>query len=325
MASLHLTRRVCGSFVDEPSHGCCACRSHSPASVYHRGVSRGVPALLFGALLGACSLSTDLDSLSSGGGGETSTGATGGGGGIAGGGGDKGVAGGGEGGLGGATSMGGAGGSGGSSDLVVVSFGSNAGDDFQNHFADAVLKAAGKSGNNYGAAIALWLAESSIGHNVSLIHVDVSRLPAGIEIVSAELTLTVKCWNIAPSLGVCDDTARPVTPQVFVTQLTEPWDEGTLNGQSGEASYNRRKPGISWSTAGGSHDAVVLASFEPSLIGAKHEIAIDEAVVQAWVDSPDDNHGLRFEYVGEAAVAFSSSEALPPNTRPRFVVTYRVP
>ncbi|HXI69439.1 MAG TPA: Ig-like domain-containing protein [Verrucomicrobiae bacterium] len=98
-----------------------------------------------------------------------------------------------------------------------------------------------KSNNNknYGGATNLVVSGDAGHEKRTLVRFDLSALPTNTTIVSANLVLT--------KIGGTATAARNIS----IHRLTNDWTENTLNNANGEASWNKRKTGVSWKTPGG--------------------------------------------------------------------------
>jgi hypothetical protein len=171
---------------------------------------------------------------------------------------------------------------------------------------------AGTPGLNYGASP---LIDSGVGCT-GLLRFDLQALPS--EAVVIEATLVV--WpEVAPS----------IEGRVDVHRVSEEWEEGSFDGAPGEANYDRRLPGVDWTTPGarppGSAEDAALHTFHPGVYQAQ-EIPLPSSVVQAWIDAPLTNHGIAFygfDYGSEddEHPHFLSSESGQAALRPLLTVT----
>jgi hypothetical protein len=134
----------------------------------------------------------------------------------------------------------------------------------------------------------------------SLLRFDTRNVPAGMKVVQAQLYLYV-----FDPLESGDAVFQPVT---------EDWSEGN-------ATYNNRKTGTSWQMAGGTVGPAA-AQFTPRAEG-EYVIALPPALVQAWLDLPAANFGLRLRSTSMDGRGgqFRSSESDFMDTRPLLLLT----
>jgi hypothetical protein len=120
-----------------------------------------------------------------------------------------------------------------------------------------------------------------------LLQFDLSAVPAGATITSADITL---------SLGSStSDTVR-------FHKVTSPWTEATA----------------SWSTHGTAWNSTVEGSFTAGIYGSRTFSAT--ALVQSWVSNPSTNNGMLFEQTANRT-QMKTSEA-SADRRPKLVVCY---
>lgn len=190
--------------------------------------------------------------------------------------------------------------------------------------------ASGELGN--GAGIFLWCGRTGSrgGSTVSrtLIRFDLSSIPAGSTINSAQLKLRLE--QASPTGGTRTSTAH---------KLLLSWGEGPASASAGtgtapgtgDATWNFRAfPVAPWTTPGGDFVAAPSASvaistttLSPSFLGPGMI-----ADVQSWVASPATNFGWIIrgvENVDGTARKFSSREISVPASRPVLVVDFTPP
>jgi len=141
----------------------------------------------------------------------------------------------------------------------------------------------------------------------ALIRFDLRAIPSGATVESAVLT-----WVVFDP----GTSAEVMSAQV----LLMPWTEAT-------ATWYQATDGVAWPTEGALGDAVAAARIvddvQPHAAGA---LALDlpASVVQAWVDAPATNFGLRWQATGTDLLRLRSREAAD-DQRPLLTVTYRPP
>lgn len=164
-----------------------------------------------------------------------------------------------------------------------------------------------------------------------LIRFDLSVLPVGTEVLSAELTLYQS--NVPPG-------AFPLS--VSLHRVLEEWGEGASDGigpegqgapaQTGDATWFHRLYNTElWADEGGTFTASASASstIGPTLGDYSWTCTTGLlADIQAWLDNNESNFGwiiLGGEEGGGTARRFNSRSNSQTDTRPRLRVVYRVP
>jgi hypothetical protein len=142
----------------------------------------------------------------------------------------------------------------------------------------------------------------------ALQRIDVSSIPPGSTIESAQIVLTLN-----------DDPVED--GQVEAQVLREGWSEGNAN-------FNRADFNDPWSTPGAGGSAVVstvVGSFEGRTSNADVIVDLPPAVVQLWVQVPATNFGIRWRSTSPTARGgqWHSSESDVATRRPYLRVTYR--
>lgn len=158
---------------------------------------------------------------------------------------------------------------------------------------------------------------------------DLSAIPAGSIILSAEFRLTL---DRAPGLSGA--------PAMTLHRMTSSWGEGTsvadpFGGGSGAAAadgdatwLHRFYPVDLWSQPGGDYDAAVLATaVVPETHGPYQWGSTPELVfaVQSWLNTPGTNFGCMLrgdETAVPSARRFFTREAAGPDQRPHLLITY---
>jgi glucose/arabinose dehydrogenase len=152
----------------------------------------------------------------------------------------------------------------------------------------------GMPNNNAGATGWISAGRDGIGGiRRGLFRFDLSSIPAGSTITSAEVQLTVVKVPATGSVNSTFDLFR----------LTADWNEGTKGGNNGasastgEATWNARMRGtVNWTSPGAKSDAVATASASTA-VNSTHNArytwsgASLVADVQFWLDNPSQNFG----------------------------------
>jgi hypothetical protein len=166
--------------------------------------------------------------------------------------------------------------------IFEVSFGERADADVKRVTYDTFLDS-NAAVHNFGVHgdLHTWEWDSSA---TSLLRFDLTFIPPGATIVEATLEL----WSDAEG-----GTLQSGSLAGF--RMLEAWEEGEYDWESGVANWEYRLPGVVWTTAGarqGSHADEILFEFDLAEFDTAYEVSIPPEVVQAWVDDPDDNHGM---------------------------------
>jgi hypothetical protein len=144
----------------------------------------------------------------------------------------------------------------------------------------------------------------------AMMRFDLSSIPAGATILSANLTV----WTTTAgglTMGSTD-----------VYRLLEDWNEA-------KADWTNRDPGHNWTTAGaqspGSRDASPIANFTPAANDTQYVVALPASVVQGWLASPGSNDGIVFvnRDTPNLSVILVSKEGADATKHPRLDVTYQ--
>ena len=148
----------------------------------------------------------------------------------------------------------------------------------------------------------------------ALMRIDVSALPAGAVVVSAQLRLSTT------------GNGHLASGRIAIYPLLEDWDEGAADDGVGVASWALRSGVTPWATIGagapGSRGTTPLATFTPSADDTSYDIALPPAIIEAWRD-PGANHG--FILVAESAGSesgFFVSRGGARAKRPLLTVTF---
>ena len=138
---------------------------------------------------------------------------------------------------------------------------------------------------------------------VVLMRFDLSALPPGTSIVSAELHV----WTDFDPGQTC--TFYPVL---------ESWDETTT-------TWNVRTTGTAWMTAGAappSRSTTAAATVLPAAAETEYTVALPPAVVTGWVTSPTTNNGLVITTTDADGTRFSTREHAMAARHPYLRVTH---
>ena len=158
---------------------------------------------------------------------------------------------------------------------------------------------------------------------------DISGIPSGSQIESVELRLYL---NRAA-------TTAPKSLEIF--EVTKSWGEGTSDGTEGGRGEGRGGnategdatwehtfyPDETWDNLGGDYESTVISATDIGDTGSYTWSSTPEFVtlVQKWLDTPEDNHGLILigdEETSGSAKRFSSRQNDIEEQRPVLVVEY---
>jgi hypothetical protein len=160
----------------------------------------------------------------------------------------------------------------------------------------------------------------------ALMRFDLSAIPAGAQVVSASLTVTVNRAN---------SPLQPFTLHV----VGESWGEGpsVADGGSGtlamagDATWRKRFfPDVPWTTVGGVFDATASSSMMAEATGPYTFPSTPDLVadVQAWLAAPATNFGwamLGNESVQGTVKRFVSRNSANAAQRPKLTIEYTLP
>ncbi len=185
----------------------------------------------------------------------------------------------------------------------------------------------GENGNSSGAGVTLFSGvtggKAAFALRHALIRFDLSPIPAGALIASAEVNLNVSF-------------AAFNTGNFALHRLTSDWgestsDSGPLGGvgveaANGDATWSHAFfPSTPWTSPGGDYAATASASLTPVVIGqnswTSEQLGQD---VQDWVNGTRPNYGWLLRDLGTlpSAKRIDSREATDAAVRPDLVVTY---
>ncbi len=174
-----------------------------------------------------------------------------------------------------------------------------------------------------GQGESLWLSTTAGGVlRRALVRFDLGALPAGMQVVSASLTLY--------------ESRSRADHDVTLHRVLAPWGEGASNGGSqgegdqataGDATWRWRDYGVAeWATRGGDFVAAASASTLVGPQNAPYTWASTTGLVadvQRWLADPQANHGwilIGPEIDAQNAKRFDSGESGVPAQRPWLVV-----
>ena len=162
---------------------------------------------------------------------------------------------------------------------------------------------------NFGTREGLLVHRANDTQHTALLRWDLSSLPPGSRVLSAEITLFV--------------TGGIATPGYRAYEVRRPWQEL-------EATWRVFAAGQAWQTPGAQADldrgSRVVAALTPSTTGL-YTFPLNEAglaLVQAWIHAPAENRGIAIG--GGSALQnaweFDSRDSAVPGRRPKIAVTY---
>jgi hypothetical protein len=163
--------------------------------------------------------------------------------------------------------------------------------------------------NNYGSTpdflATAWTNSADESNLRSLIQFDLSSIPDGATIESAELSLFYK-----NSPGNGDHSTLSGSNAAWLERITDAWTESTVTWDNQPATT--------------SVDQVALPA---STSNSQDYTAIDvTAIVKGWVSNPATNFGLKLRLQNETAyrqLAFASSDHTEEAKRPKLVIKYK--
>lgn len=160
----------------------------------------------------------------------------------------------------------------------------------------------------------------------ALLRFDLSAVPAGAQVVSASLTVTL------------NQAVSPAQP-FELHAVGESWGEGPSNADGGsgtialegDATWRKRFfPDLAWTTPGGVFDGTASSSMVADATGPYTFPSTPALVadVQAWLDAPAANFGwamLGNESVPGTVKRFVSRNSANAAQRPKLTVEYTLP
>jgi hypothetical protein len=190
---------------------------------------------------------------------------------------------------------------------VTATFGNGSLAMHRNTTADTYLNSVvGTTSFNYGGDD---VVRVRMGEEHGLLRFDLTVIPATATVVSAELQLVV------------DDFDAPTTLRIH--RVLESWTEGALLAIPGACNWIQRDSASNWSDDGAAPPASSgpeLTSFAVPALG-DYKVALPASLVQAWVATPANNHGVLFRNDSRDRAGFVSSEGNDPD-RPLLSVVY---
>jgi len=166
---------------------------------------------------------------------------------------------------------------------------------------------------NYGAAERM-CADTTDDDRRILLRIDVSSLPAGASVVSADLHL----WT-----GTLTNDLSTQTYSVH--RMLESWSEGGQNAAAGAASWNERAASTPWTVSGagtGSRDDAVIGSFVPTAIDTEYTVPLDPELIAGWLADSESNFGIIIVAAGADGACFASTEFPTAAKHPTLSVTW---
>ncbi|MFT3770593.1 MAG: DNRLRE domain-containing protein [Minicystis sp.] len=152
---------------------------------------------------------------------------------------------------------------------------------------DALIRS-DRPDNNYGGSCSLTAGVDSSGERHALVQWDLSGIPTGSTVVSANATLGVLLYGGGP---------------VSAHRVNVPWDEST----------------VTWGSFGNGAQSAVEATF-PSASPSSSSLL---SAVQAWVNRPSSNHGIMLERDAAMGSTVYVGNECGPAQGPKLDVCYR--
>lgn len=163
----------------------------------------------------------------------------------------------------------------------------------------------------------------------AVLYFDLTEIPAGSQIDNVELQLYMNRTG-----------AGLHTIELY--EILKDWGEGTSDGATGSGQGEGRGadattgdatwvhtfyPNQNWDSPGGDYESTAVAALGVDGVGSYTWASTDElvALVQKWLDTPEDNHGLILvgdEQLSATAKRFSSRHNDTVEQRPLLVVDY---
>lgn len=170
-------------------------------------------------------------------------------------------------------------------------------------------------GRNYGNCKEFFIGTKSGKKRRGIVKFDVSDIPVGASIISANLVLTKTGGTNAS------------TP-VSIHRVLSNWQEnaGGCAGNTLAPNWNQNQAGINWNTPGGHFDNTSAASTNVASNGNYTWNIV--SLVEQWVNTPAANHGLLIKTVNESIndeFKWASSEEGDNTKRPTLNIVYQLP
>jgi ferric-dicitrate binding protein FerR (iron transport regulator) len=166
---------------------------------------------------------------------------------------------------------------------------------------DTMISSANPTGN-FGKIEQLQLQRLG-GQQSALIRWDLSSIPVGSRVVSAEITF----WVTGKLVGDC---------KVYALNL--PFEES-------EASYKSARGNLLWRTQGAQSDqdrgTAPISALAPEKPGF-HTAFLDVNTVQTWVNAPTKNFGILIAGPDANIWGLEARETAVPDRRPRITITF---
>ena len=149
----------------------------------------------------------------------------------------------------------------------------------------------------------------------ALLQFDLSSIPIGTRIISAQLEL----YHYVT-------TGTPASPGVDVHRLMRNWVEGTHDGTgtADGATWNTWNGNDNWSNAGGDYESTPVASSVISAATSDWESWEIGELVQGWIDGSYPNYGVILKGKGVLDVSFASKEDADSALHPKLNITYAI-
>ncbi len=164
-----------------------------------------------------------------------------------------------------------------------------------NAFDAMINQEAGATSSNYGTIVLLSAGSSGGTLRRSLFKWDLSSIPPGAVVLSAQVTLSMS-------------STGPATPRVHRVTAAGAWSEGT----------------VTWASFGDAFDPAVLKSFDNGF-PASTSVTFDLlATAAGWVNGSIPNNGLLIEQGAPSITRFNSSEWAVAARRPKLFLCYQV-
>lgn len=165
---------------------------------------------------------------------------------------------------------------------------------------------------NWGGDVEAWLEYNSRQERMAL-RFDLQTIAPGTNVTEAKLRV------------YAFEAVLAANTSVNVYALAQSWDEGTKlgSGTADGATWNNRRPGSAWTTAGGTVSGAAVAT-QPVLSTFKTGwIEFDvTTLAQQWVDAPAANHGALLRVMNTGSLIKLSTREAAAN-KPELIVTYK--